>query len=774
MTEPSRFLFARRPALVAVAFYILGIFISLLTHLQYFIPLALSLVIFASLLYLYFKGSDWASWALAALLITCGWLNTSLADIPFGPNHVGNLADLDSRVKVAGAVAEEPDLRPDRLYLTIAVDSILINDHWVASFGNLRASLKNCLPQYDHSDYLLLSGYIYKPSEARNPGGFDYRKYLHYKNIDAALSVQGDANITIINKGRSFLRAVVSPLRDYLITNTHKYLAPLPAAILSGFILGERADIPGDIQQLFRDTGTMHLMAVSGSNVGLILAIFALPLTLLRLPRAPKALLLMVVTVFFALLTRLEPSVVRASIMALIGLLAYGWMRKPDYINLLGFAALIMLLWRPLQLFDVGMQLSFAATFGIIYGLPLALERLSFLNRPHLNWLRWLLILIFSTLAAQLAVLPLMTHYFHNMPLAGLAANVPIGLLAALAAIMGVIFYFSFPLGTLVAPWIAWPLERILSLVTYSLKLFSSLPYSNISVATPGWPAMVLYWLILYLAAEGILRRRFSRSALVAALIVMNLMIWPGLFHKRAAWQIEFLDIGRSHAWIFAGRNLPTMACLDCYSDDEDIEDIFNERILSAYDGKIAWLFSQTPDANPVKKISLRYFGTENFPEKLGNGVQSSNINRWTAYPYKSGSISMPAVKIIWPKSDNIDEGTNWAPALEVDIGDGAILLAAWTGVGILREYQSSGRVRLLELPWSVYARSGCLMAIRTFNPEVVVFSPDRYSAYMPKERGRLTHSDERLYATSLCGGFLICGHDSLLAIGTMKDFKAE
>jgi competence protein ComEC len=410
-------LFFGRPGLVAILLFILGIFIALLLQLPYSIPLIFIIITFFVLTYSYLKGwMPTSAWLTTILIVLLGWYLTRLSVGPFAPNHIENLARNGGRVELVGKIVEEPDIRSDKTYLVVEADSLLKGRVWIPTFGRLRAGIKDGGSRYEHADIIKLNGYIYIPEGPRNPGAFDYRAYLRNKDISAAISVSEPNQVIVLEKGRSFLSTVITPLRTWLVSKTREYLTPLSAALLSGFILGEQRDIPDEYQDLFRNTGTLHLMAVSGSNVGVVLALFAFPLTLLRVPRQIKVVILFLVVVFFAILTRLQPSVVRASIMATVGLIAYGWIRKPDYINLLSFSGLLMLLWRPLQLFDVGVQLSFAATFGIIYALPKVNSGLLFLKGRVGGWLRNLIIVVASTVAAQLAVLPLMAHYFQNIP----------------------------------------------------------------------------------------------------------------------------------------------------------------------------------------------------------------------------------------------------------------------------------------------------------------------------------------------------------------------
>ncbi len=775
MNKENRSIFSRRPALVALLFYLAGIFISLKLQVHYLIPLALTVASLIAVIYIYLKDAGkWIGWSAALLLVFLGWFNTNLSTGSFPPNHVKNLAGLGGKVGLAGHIVEEPDIRTDRTYIVVETDSVSMGQYWIPSMGRVRAKVNNGGSRYNHADIVTIIGYLYEPKGPRNPGGFDYGAYLRAKGIFAAMSVSGPHNVTIIERGQSFLSTVVTPLRGYLISKTKEHLSPVSAAILSGFILGERRDIPEEYQTLFRNTGTLHLMAVSGSNVAMVIIIFAYPLALLGLPRSIKIIILLAVILFFALLTRLEPSVVRASIIASVGLVAYGWIRKPDYINVLGFAGLIMLLWRPMQIFDVGLQLSFAATFAIVYALPHILSWLSFLNRMRLRWLSWILALSLSTVAAQLAVMPLLARYFNNMPLVGTVANIPIGILASLSTAAGVIFYFLTPLGGWVSNLAAAPLELMLHIVTYLLKFFSSLPHANQAVSSPGWLQIAFYWVLLYVVYETIIRRRLSRTGITIGLAMFSIVVWSGLVESRPSWRVEFIEIGRNRAWIFSDVKGTTVASYDCYRAEDNPNRVLIPHILNFYDGRLDYLFSATADSPDVVELkeafSARLIAADSVVYLLNRQPEAANKKEDNI-----ASEGFPEnIKVVWGEPDNRGEEDKTLPALQINAGDGILIFAAWSDPRIFAEFQAEEKVRLLEMPWSAYSQDLCRKLIGRLDPEMIVFSPDRLSIAMPRSRTELTHSENRLYSTSICGGFEIAEFGSELKVSTMRKVVNE
>lgn len=760
--------FPGRPALVALGLYISGIIISVIVSANFLIPLSLSVILLIATIYFYAKAeSKYAAWFAGALLVFLGWFNASLTSGPFPPNHIENLARTGGKAEIIGRVSEEPDIRADCAYLVVDVDSAIIKGYRIPSFGKVRLKINRGGSRYSHADFIKAAGFLYQPQGPRNPMGFDFGAWLSAKDIHACLSVAGPRDITILRKGQSFLGSVVSPTRNYLLAKTKEYLSPISAAMVSGFILGERRDIPDEYQAMFRNTGTLHLMAVSGSNVGLILVIFALPLTLLRVPRKPRIILLLAVIVFFAILTRLESSVVRASIMAALGLLAYGWLRGPDYINILGFAGLLMLLWNPQQLFDVGLQLSFAATFAIIYVIPDTLSVLSRFRPFNFRPLRWLMFALLTTVAAQLGVLPLLARYFNSFPVIGFAANVPIGLLASLSTMMGIGLYVLAIPGGFLPQMAAYPLEYVLNSIGQLLKFFSSIPGSVIKTYSPSWPAIILFWITLYMVFEILIRRRLSKKSMVVGLLAANLLIWSGLLQKKPFWEMDFVDVGRNRAWIFSEADGRTIAGIDLFDDEYEPSGVIINHILNFLDGRLDLIITSTDESSGIKTIKDQFSSQLISGDSLSSEIAGMRLTSKKPTNYIIPDSLAECAKVVWGESDNRIDG--FFPSLLIEAEGKTFGFAADSKAEGLSDYLEDRPLTFLELPWGTYAERSCLESIEMLGPEMVVFSPDRSTVAMPGSRGELTHSKNRVFSTSICGAFSIIENADGIRIRTMR-----
>ncbi|MCX6510463.1 MAG: ComEC/Rec2 family competence protein [Actinobacteria bacterium] len=212
---------------------------------------------------------------------------------------------------------------------------------------------------------------------------------------------------------RSPWRVPVDAVRKLILRGSES-LPRQQRPIYNGFVIGDDRGSDPTIAQSFEDSGLAHLLVVSGENLVFVIAV-ATPLVS-RLPRRSRIVLMIAILLLFAAVTRFEPSILRATVMALIAIISVGNGRPIDARQRLAAAASLLILIDPLLVESFGFRLSIAATAGIIC-----------LSKPIMKLLRgpaWFRQVFAVTVAAQIAVAPLIIPTFGPMPLASLPANV--------------------------------------------------------------------------------------------------------------------------------------------------------------------------------------------------------------------------------------------------------------------------------------------------------------------------------------------------------------
>jgi competence protein ComEC len=234
-------------------------------------------------------------------------------------------------------------------------------------------------------DQLLLKGSLRPLAQARNPGQFSLANTLRRRGIVAELVVFSSDDIKHLPPHTGIITsalAVATRSRSWIAHTITGGLQNSPdvSAVLRAMVLGSREQTPADIEESFRNSGSMHIFAVSGLHVGILAFIIWQLLKLLGLRRSLAALIVIPCLFYYALLTGWRPSAVRAAIMTSIFLAGFGLQRQPRILNSLGAAALVILFYDTQQLFMPGFQLSFVVLASIaLFARPL--------QRPFNKWL---------------------------------------------------------------------------------------------------------------------------------------------------------------------------------------------------------------------------------------------------------------------------------------------------------------------------------------------------------------------------------------------------
>jgi competence protein ComEC len=358
----------------------------------------------------------------------------------------------------------------------------------------------------EFGDELRLFGTAEVIAPPRNPGEFDMGSYLARRDVRRMLFVRYLEDGTLIRHagGNPILHAAQKSrawMQNALCRGLEN--APEVQNFLTGIVLGLRHQTPEDIEEPFQQTGTLHLFAVAGLHVGIVAALLWMLAMVVRLSRKWATALIIPMLLFYATVTGLHVSSVRAAVMASILLGGFFFDRKVFVLNSLAAAAFFLLCWNTNELFSTGFQLSFAVVGAIILlADPLFgfLQRWSapdpFLPRVLLHGPRrlthvgfeWLCRGASVSLAAWIGSLPFVLWYFHIVTPISLFANLVVVPIAFFILAIALLSLLSTPLLT----WLAvifnnanWLLAH---LVLGIVQLFAQIPGGHFYIPQPHWP----------------------------------------------------------------------------------------------------------------------------------------------------------------------------------------------------------------------------------------------------------------------------------------------
>jgi competence protein ComEC len=358
----------------------------------------------------------------------------------------------------------------------------------------------------EFGDELKLFGTAEPIAPPRNPGEFDMRSYLARRDVHRMLFVRYAEEGTLIgrNGGNAILRAAQKSrtwMKDALCRGLED--APEVQNFLSGIVLGLRHQTPEDIEEPFQQTGTLHLFAVAGLHVGIVAALLWMLAMVAQVSRTWAAALIIPLLLFYAAITGLHISSIRAAVMSSILLGGFFFDRKVFVLNSLAAAAFFLLCWDTNELFSTGFQLSFAVVGAIILlADPLSgfLQRWSVpdpflpgtLVRGPRRWMHasfdWLCRGSSVSLAAWAGSLPLVLWYFYIVTPISLLANMLVVPIAFFILAIGLLSLLSTPLLPSVAVIFNNANWFLAQLVLGIVQILAHIPGGHFYVEHPHWP----------------------------------------------------------------------------------------------------------------------------------------------------------------------------------------------------------------------------------------------------------------------------------------------
>ncbi len=460
------------------------------------------------------------------------------------PNHLTRFSFPSDQYHITGIIKSR------RIYADkqrIILDNVTVNNRKFS--GKILTTIKNPKKSFFSGDTIEYTGSLYFPDGARNPGEFNYREYLNKRNIFMLSYADRKSNYTVRHNHSLSLRSLADKLKMKIIANIDKSMSGEPANILKALIVGARDELAGETTEIFVYSGTIHILAVSGLHVAYVTLSLFVIFSFLRFPDKPRTIFTVLGLVFYIFIVDFKPSVVRAVIMASLILIGKSWERKVNVYNSLAAAGFIQLLISPMQLFDAGFQLSFAAVFSIVYFynristlLPEKLQPYKIPFKP----LKYLYQLFLVSLAALVGTLPITAFYFNRISPVGLLANlfaIPIIGLVGAAGFAQVILGFFIPTVNLFYGQV----NQILLWLLIKLTHFSaSIPLGSVTVPEINLLHVAIFYLIIF-GLFNLEKRKIKLALLTGILLILNVHIWTAIFNEPQL-EVVFFDVGQGDA----------------------------------------------------------------------------------------------------------------------------------------------------------------------------------------------------------------------------------
>ena len=530
----------RAPMVRVVLPFMLGLLLARSFSLPLIVSWSLPVVAFAIALWAWAGKLGYAlRWlpgvAFILMFVALGALRQRLASVQSREDHLTSLSKTATGYELG--IDELSSVKERSVRAWAEVESALVNGEAVPAQGRVLLTLMrdstHAVPE--KGDHLVVRGDVELIDRVPDPGGFDQRKWAAYHGAEHALFAPAGKWDLVKHDTRDagFFEWARTRVAQWLRDSG---LPPRERALAKAILLGMRDELDPEQNQAFVRSGTIHVLAVSGTHVGIIFIAVAWALSWFgkgAKERLLRGCIILIALWLYAGLTGFTPSVLRATVMFSLFTLAEMVRWRTESVNSLAAAAFLLLMWDPTMLSQLGFQLSFLAVLGIAV----------FYRSINLAWAppnavaRFFWSLIAVSLAAQAFTIPLCLYTFHAFPVWFLPANMAIVGLVGLGVYGGiaVILFHAVPvLGPLLSVCLKW----LLMLLGMGTGFFASLPASYPAVRIGWWGMTGMYLLIALFALWTLQGLKPARNAMFGMLAFL-LCGWAWTAHERNA-QHEF------------------------------------------------------------------------------------------------------------------------------------------------------------------------------------------------------------------------------------------
>lgn len=499
----------------------------------------------------------------------------------FPEHHIRNFTD-DRKYRITGVIKDIPYHYRNRTRFILWAESVVQGGVSVPVCGRIRVTVRGKPIPLAKGQGISFFSRVRLIRNFSNPGGFDYERYMAFKFTWVSASVSSERITTTAGDRKTGPLDVVDDYRvrmaSFIDTTEFRPSAVTNdiRAVLKALLIGDRSGISKSLRQKFNRSGVGHLLAISGLHMGIVATVAFMGLRwLLSFSRVllwsggvkkTAAIFSLFPILAYGLLAGMSPSTQRALIMVAVFLLTFLIDRDQDLLNTIAFAALVILIAHPPSIFSISFQLSFAAVFSIVVGMSL-FRPISFAKKRFPETaIRRILTFIGVTLLATIGTAPLVMHYFNQVSLIGIVANL---------IMVPLVGFFVVPLGLMSVVWYAFSTAaasfslkmsgEVLAVVIKGIAFLADLPFAALRTITPNYFEITCFYMLLfgslYLLAwktgvgknaidTSMFRKRVVGLAMITALVglVLDIGYWTYYRLGHSDLRVTYFDVGQGSA----------------------------------------------------------------------------------------------------------------------------------------------------------------------------------------------------------------------------------
>lgn len=407
----------------------------------------------------------------------------------------------------------------------------------------------------ENNTLINIKGTIELPSKQRNKGGFDYSKYMYSQGLYGSIFVKEISDIEILCKKEL---NIIQSIQNSILDSFKKLLPREHFGIILGMVIGDTFYISDEIEDAFKNSGITHLLAVSGSNVSYIILVTKFLFDKIFGKRISNYITIVMV-ILFIFISGATPSVVRAGVMAIILIMSEILSKQPSILSTIATSAIIILIYNPITICDVGFILSFGGTLGII----LLNDSIKNYFTKKFSILENNKVFIFFldiftvTISAQIILLPVMCYYFNTISIISIFTNLLVGPFVGIITILGLIMYVLSLISISLAQVVSYSLYILVSIIILISKLCSKIPYANLLLPTPTLYIVIIYYLMVFKlfckishTHNAMLKKCINILIILLVVIIIILNVLPKDYIE-----VNMIDVGQGDSILVKTNN---------------------------------------------------------------------------------------------------------------------------------------------------------------------------------------------------------------------------
>ena len=467
--------------------------------------------------------------------------------------------NIGENLEIVGTVISNPIDKEYKNQYTLKVEKIDENKKYQNT--NLQLNVKKEKENLSYGDKIIVKGNFEEASTARNEGGFNYKQYLKTKKIYGIVTVD-KKDVKVVNKNNTnIIELLANKVRNSMKEKIEQNLTDATSGLLSGMLIGDKSNLPKEIQEDFRNSSLSHILAISGMHVAYVMLGITFIISKMKFSKKMSKIITIVILLFFIILTGKTASVERACFMSVYAILASLLHKRANVLASISISILIILIINPYSILDIGLQLSYGGTLGIVLIYPILKKGKK--EKAKENKFQKLiqkikekiLDIIRITVSANLVIFPIILYQYNTMSFTFIISNLLISSIIGIIIILGFMSVFASYIFMPLAKVMFFLTQILLNILAQTAHLCAKLPFSKVYFPTPKIYVILIYYLFLIyiiLAKRNIISvKKISKKIFIIFIIIviiLNLIV--KVIPKE--FTISFIDVGQGDSMLIS------------------------------------------------------------------------------------------------------------------------------------------------------------------------------------------------------------------------------